>query len=285
MKFDSSCERALKCGDHFGAFKVVGIDSTLGGHHDCNAPPPEPECVSSGDPVGTTCDAKVVDMVFEYHGQACQNPLPNPQGGYASCSGNATGATPVGIVYTGPYAYKQKISPASGIKDGDRFRVTSTSTGGCQEIQTYKITDSSGVRQTISFKVSCSKPLALGDEFGSLKLVEFTTASGFHAALGGPQGPLRRLRSAAGAAGPALHERSREPDARLHRRLPRRRLHRQQPAGRLRHLLGRRRSGRSGVGQRRLRPHGHSDDADRVRRPREHRSRRAATCRTSRTSA
>jgi hypothetical protein len=190
IKFDSSCERALKCGDHFGAFKVVSIDSTLGGHHDCDAPPPEPECVQSGDPVGTNCDTKVVDMVFEYHGQACQNPLPNPQGGYASCSGNATGASPVGIVYTGPYAYKQKISPASGIEDGDRFRVTSTSSGGCQELQTYKITDASGVRQTVSFKASCSKPLRLGDEFGSLKLVEFTTASGFHAALGGEEGPF-----------------------------------------------------------------------------------------------
>ena len=40
------------------------------------------------------------------------------------------------------------------------------------------------MRQTVEFHVSCSKPLALGDEFGSFKLVEFTTKEGTHVALG-----------------------------------------------------------------------------------------------------
>lgn len=181
---DTSCERAIRCGDHFGAFKVVGAESTLGGYVDCNAPPPEPECAPSGDPVGTPCDAKVIDMVLEYNGRDCQNPLPNPQNGEASCSGDATGATNVGIVYAGMFGSSEQISPASNINDGDRVRVTSTKKGGMFPNQKLLITDTSGVLQEVDFHTSCSQPLALGDEFGSLKLVEFTTKNGTHVALG-----------------------------------------------------------------------------------------------------
>jgi hypothetical protein len=181
---DTSCNRAIQCDDQFGAFKVVGVDSTLGGAVDCNAPPPPPQCVGAGDPAGTPCDAKLVDMVLEYHGRDCQSPLPNPQNGEAECDGNATGATNVGVVYTGKFGYKQQVSPASNINDGDRIRVTATWPGGLYPNQSYKIVDSNGVLQTVKFHVSCSQPLALGDEFGSFKLVEWTTKNGTHLALG-----------------------------------------------------------------------------------------------------
>jgi len=187
VKFDSSCERALKCGDHFGAFKVVSLDSTLRGHRECDEDPPaeEPECAPTGDAPGTPCDAKLVDMVLEYQGRACQNPLPNPQLGEATCSGDATGATNVGVVYAGKFAYAELVSPASGINDGDRIRVTSTlQSGGLFPNQKLIITDGTGVRQTVEFHVSCSKPLALGDEFGSFKIVEWTTKNGTRLALG-----------------------------------------------------------------------------------------------------
>jgi hypothetical protein len=45
------------------------------------------------------------------------------------------------------------------------------------------------VLQTIEFHVSCSQPLALGDQFGSFKLVEFTTKNGTQVALGEPNPP------------------------------------------------------------------------------------------------
>jgi uncharacterized repeat protein (TIGR01451 family) len=191
LKIDSSCQRAIACGDQLGAFKVVGIESTLGGVVDCNAPPPPPVCAPPGDPVGTPCDAKLVDMVLEYNGQACQNPLPNPQSGEASCSGNATGATNVGVVYAGKFGNAHKVTPASGINDGDRIRVTSTlQSGGLFPNQKLLVTNSSGVLQTVEFHVSCSKPLALGDEFGSFKLVEFTTKNGTNVSMGDDEGPF-----------------------------------------------------------------------------------------------
>ena len=178
LKIDTSCNRAIRCDDQFGAFKVVGAESTLGGVVDCLAPPPPPTCDPPTDPPGTQCDAKVVDMVLEYTGRDCQDPLPNPQNGAASCDGDTTGATNVGIIYTGPFAYKQQISPSSNINDGDRIRVTSTWWGGLFPNQSYKITDDSGILQEVSFHTSCSEPLGLGDEFGPFTLVEMTTKNG-----------------------------------------------------------------------------------------------------------
>jgi hypothetical protein len=190
LKINSSCQRALKCGDQLGAYKVVGMKSTLGGDVDCNAPPPPPACAQPGDPEGTPCDAKLVDMVLEYNGQACQVPLPNPQSGEAKCSGDATGATNVGVVYAGKFGYAHQVTPASGINDGDRIRVSSTlNSGGLFPNQKLIIVDSGGVKQTVEFHVSCSKPLALGDEFGSFKLVEFTTKAGTSVSLGEPIPP------------------------------------------------------------------------------------------------
>jgi hypothetical protein len=191
LKIDTSCDRALECGDQFGAFKVVELETTEGGLVDCSAPPPPPVCALPGDPVGTPCDGKLVDMVLEYNGQACQDPLANPQSGEAQCEGDATGATDVGVIYTGAFSNRQTVSPASGINDGDRIRVTATWFGGLFPNQEFKIVDSGGVRQTVEFHVSCSQPLALGDEFGSFKLVEFTTKEGTQVALPvGDPGPF-----------------------------------------------------------------------------------------------
>jgi hypothetical protein len=184
LKIDTSGDRAIRCNDQFGAFKVVGLESTLGGFVDCTAPPPPPTCDAPGDPVGTPCDAKVVDMVLEYTGTHCQNPLPNPQNGEASCSGDSTGAIDVGIVYSGKFGYKQIISPASNVNDGDRIRVTSTWQGGLFPNQEYLITDASGVLQEVAFHTSCSQPFALGDRFGPFTVVEMTTKNGTQLTLG-----------------------------------------------------------------------------------------------------
>ncbi len=191
VKIDTSCEKAFACDDQFGAFKVVEFESTEGGLVDCNAPPGPPVCAVSGDPAGTPCDAKLVDVVYEYTGQDCQDPLANGQNGEASCSGDATGGSNVGIVYAGQHAWRHRVSPASGINDGDRIRVTSRHRGSLFPNQKYLITDDSGVLQEIELHTSCSEPLALGDEFGSLKVVEFTTKNGTRVALGsGDDGPF-----------------------------------------------------------------------------------------------
>jgi hypothetical protein len=184
LRINTSCEKAFQCGDKFGAFEVTGFESTLGGVVDCNAPPPPPVCAGIGDPVGTACNSKLVELILEYNGRNCQNPLPNGQGGSATCTGDATGKNDVGVVYKGPNAYKQKVSPASHIDAGDKIRISSTYKGGLQSPQKLLVTDNSGVLQEVSFLVSCSQPIKLGDEFGSFKVVGFTAASGQEVELG-----------------------------------------------------------------------------------------------------
>jgi hypothetical protein len=185
LRIHTSCSRALRCDDQFGAFKLVELETTLGGVVDCSQTQPnDVACTAPGDDEGTLCDAKVVDMVLEYQGQACQNPLPNPQSGQAYCDGDATGGTDVGIIYTGKKANQTQVSPASNVNDGDLVRVTSTLNGGLFPNVEFLITDAGGVLQELGFHTSCSQPLALGDEFGSFKLVEFTTAAGTTVALG-----------------------------------------------------------------------------------------------------
>lgn len=185
LEINTSCEKALRCDDQFGALKLVELDSTLGGFVDCSAPPPEAACAGTGgDPAGTPCDAKLVDMILEYNGKDCQEPLGNTQNGSASCAGDATGATNVGIIDGAQQSWKQMISPSSMINDGDRIRVTARYNGGLAPNQRLRVVDGNGVQQTVEFHVSCSQPLALGDEFGSFKLVEWTTKSGTHLELG-----------------------------------------------------------------------------------------------------
>jgi hypothetical protein len=189
LKINTSCEKAFQCGDKFGAFTVTGFESTEGGVVDCDAPPPPPVCAGAGDPVGTPCEDRIVDMVLEYTGDSCTGSA--TQGGSASCTGDATGASNVSVVYKGYYGYKQKIAPASNIDDGDRIRVTATWKGGLNSEQKYLITDDSGVLQEIRFDVSCNKPFELGDKFGSFTVVEFTDKSGNTKALGdGSNGQL-----------------------------------------------------------------------------------------------
>jgi len=188
LKIDTSCERAFQCGDQFGAFEVTGFESTLGGEVLCDAPPPPPVCAVDGDPEDTPCDAKVIDLVLEYNGQDCQDPLENPQSGEASCSGDATGAVNVGIKNAGKLRYRQQIAPSSNINDGDRIRITSTHRSGFHPNQKLLVVDANGVVQVVEFHTSCSQDLALGDEFGSFKVVEFTTKSGNTFALGDGSG-------------------------------------------------------------------------------------------------
>ncbi len=178
LKLDTSCERAFACGDKFGALEVVGFEDETGEVVDCNAPPPPPSCQVPGSPDGTPCDAKLVDLVLEYVGQDCQDPLGNPQGGLAKCEGDSTGAVDVSVLNGGFPAFKTLIQPQSGINDGDRIRVSSRFKGSLVPWQKLIVTDHTGVLQTVKFGVDCSKPIELGDEFGPFRVVEFTEKTG-----------------------------------------------------------------------------------------------------------
>jgi len=180
LSLHTSCSRALNVGDQFGSMKLVELETTLGGIVTLGVPGPgDTSCVAPGFPEGTPCDSKLTEIVFEYLGSACQDPLPNPQSGEAECSGDATGAVDVGILYTGKYPDKITVEPASNINDGDIVRVTATGRDDLWSKTPLKILDmNDGVLQSVEIHTSCSQPLALGDVFGSLRVVGFTTKEG-----------------------------------------------------------------------------------------------------------
>jgi hypothetical protein len=177
-----SCSRALRCGDQFGSLMLVEFESDLAGTVVCTdpeAPQTATRCVAPSAPQGTSCDSKLTEAVFRFTPSACQNPLPNPQGGSAECIGDASDTNlPVSVIYTGNKPDRIVVSPAAGIDDGDTIRLSATGKPDLEPNVKLLIQDASGVQQVLEFHVSCSQPLACGDVFGSLTLTGFTTKNG-----------------------------------------------------------------------------------------------------------
>jgi len=177
-----SCSRALRCGDQFGSLRLVELESELAGTVVCTdpgAPQGETRCVPPSAPPGTQCDSKLVEAVFEFNPTNCQNPLPNPQGGSASCSGDASDANlPVAVTYVGKQPDRISVEPASGIEPGDQVRVAATGRKDFHPNVNLLISDDDSVEQSLSIHTSCSQPLGCGDVFGSMTLVSFRTKDG-----------------------------------------------------------------------------------------------------------
>jgi hypothetical protein len=191
-----SCSRALRCGDQFGSLKLVEFESELAGTVLCadpDAPQTATRCVAPPVPPGTSCDSKLTEAVFRFNRSDCQDPLPNPQGGTASCNGDASDVTTdVNVTYTGKQPDRIAVSPNSGIGEGDLFRLSATGRHDFHPNVKLLISDDDSVEQSIAIHTSCSQPLACGDVFGSLTLVGFSTKEGLEVECdpAPPGGPL-----------------------------------------------------------------------------------------------
>jgi hypothetical protein len=186
IKIRTDCSKPLSCDDQFGSLKLIAFETTLGGVIDCNPDPIEGTlCAAEGSPIGTLCDDKLVEVVFEYTGADCVVPLGNDQSGKAECNGDPAGAAPVSVTYTGKSPGDVTVSPAAGILIGQEVRVTATGTDHLKASTKLLIADT-GTLQSLEIHTSCSKPLALGDVFGALTVVEMTQKDGQILALGDP---------------------------------------------------------------------------------------------------
>jgi DNA-binding beta-propeller fold protein YncE len=147
-------------------------------------------CVPQGYPEGTPCDSRLKEVGFEYTGDGCTLPLGNPQGGKAECTDFVLGDGPVNIEYTGKDPGKITVNPSNGINEGALFRVTATGRNKLHADTKLEIYDSDmSLMQSLKIHTSCSKPLQLGDVFGSLRVVEFTTKEGVTKSLADPEPP------------------------------------------------------------------------------------------------
>lgn len=117
---------------------------------------PPPNCETLGKPT---------ELTFRYTGADCSASQNSQAADKFECS-NVPGPEPVSItILKDPN--KITVSPVSGINVGDLVTVSAIGSDMASEVQL----DVGG--QFLKFHTSCSQPLAVGDVFGSLELVEF----------------------------------------------------------------------------------------------------------------
>jgi hypothetical protein len=180
VKIRTSCSKPLRLGDQFGALTVVGLtDKNLGSvelqdpndtpfQQACNAPiaPPTPHCTQSVEELHLA-------YIDDFFGQGCS--VSNPQGGNASCTGVAAPGAPASITFTKDVA-KMTATPSSGLLVPD-VTVVTNSDGKLAKDTEFTVSGPGG-SQALKIRTSCSKPLNIGDRFGSLAVVGIKRGDG-----------------------------------------------------------------------------------------------------------
>jgi hypothetical protein len=144
-----------------------GLTTDKGFVLDCTPLPAEPlnNCEFEA-PLPPNCETlgKPTSLTFRYTGADC-SASSNNQGDKSDCTG-VPGSEPINITILKDLS-KITVSPNSGIYIGDLVTVSAIGTDMGTEVQL----DVGG--QFLKIHTSCSAPLAVGDVFGSLELVQF----------------------------------------------------------------------------------------------------------------
>jgi len=133
-------------------------------------------------PGGDVCfkGNKIKSMILEYTGQGCGASSHSQDPKKVKCSGDPSGAEPVDIYITDKDSRKN-WGWAVDVNVGDHVLADAANEGKNNlDAETLVIiTNAVGnVIQEVKFHTSCSQPLAVGDQFGSMRLVSLTTTEG-----------------------------------------------------------------------------------------------------------
>jgi hypothetical protein len=147
-------------------------------------------------PSGNNCQGKVVSMTLVYTGESCSATHHNQAADKVSCSGNPASDPSVFIRASNksnPTDSKARVWFQGTVALGANF-VAAASNAGANELSadTYVhvfASQGGALLQTIRFHTSCSQPLSVGDQFGSVLLVVLTTTLGGTVTLPDPQPP------------------------------------------------------------------------------------------------
>jgi hypothetical protein len=123
-------------------------------------------------PQQSCADGKPVELVFEYTGESCASRPANDQSGKFKCSGTPRANAPVKLVVK-----DASVDPAGEtIHVGDQVTVTAKGDKFKADGRFSVIQDGKTV-QSLTIHLSCSKPLNIGDRFGSLTLRGMTVSA------------------------------------------------------------------------------------------------------------
>ena len=162
-KIHTSCSKPVGPGRVKGDFEVVAGTSKDGG----------PLC-DIGDQLCTGDKPKVLTMI--YTGADCSATDHDQDPSKVSCSGDPAFSTPVQIVaFNGSNVYFDGIVELGGSFDID------AANAGQDKLKSETFVDifdlSGALLQVVKFHTSCSQPLSLGNQFGSLVLEGFMSQS------------------------------------------------------------------------------------------------------------
>jgi len=135
-------------------------------------PPPPPS--------GNDCQGKVIRMTLEYTGQDCAASSHTQEAKKVSCDGDPAFAEPVSVLVMDKKG-KKTYASQTGILVGDSIVVDADNAGKDtldSEVRVYIDNAAGETIQEIRFHTSCSQPLNVGDQFGSLLLTSLTSTEG-----------------------------------------------------------------------------------------------------------
>lgn len=168
VKFHTSCSQPLEIGNQFGSVRLEAFV-------------PEGQCGGGGTGNPDLCSAggRPQTITMRYTGESCSASSNNQDPSKWSCTGDPMMAPIVTMLVT------DNADPAStsahvwfqGVVDLNNTFVISALTGGATQLATNTyayIYDGTTLVQSIRFHTSCSQPLAVDDQWGSLRLVGLT---------------------------------------------------------------------------------------------------------------
>lgn len=124
-------------------------------------------------PAPSGCDiGKPTALVFQYTGEDCMPSDNDQDSGKWSCSGDPEEAQPVQIVMTKD-ADKFVVTPSSGIYIGETFEIRMKEDGKEFPSEIKFDIGNGQTLQSLKMHTSCSQPLSVGDQFGSVIVREF----------------------------------------------------------------------------------------------------------------
>jgi len=133
-------------------------------------------------PSGDDCKGKVVSMVLEYTGLGCAASSNTQDAKKVSCGGDAAGTEPVDILVVDKKKADRIYADVTGVYVGDSVVATAANASKDEFAGDTKVLifdPSTGILlEENVFHTSCSQPLNVGDQFGSMTLTELTTTEG-----------------------------------------------------------------------------------------------------------
>jgi hypothetical protein len=134
-------------------------------------------CEIFGVKTGTCADGKPTALVFEYTGEGCVDGNDQAADKW-SCSGDPFFAEPIQVVMMKDadkiaVAIRKDVDGDGQIDVGDTFEIRRTDGREFAADTLFNIVQNGNVLQALKFHTSCSQPLNVGDQFGSVILRQF----------------------------------------------------------------------------------------------------------------